>query len=214
MQFMIDYENTGGDGLMGVSCLEREDTVTIFYSNSASRVENRIWHQMCAVGCEIRICKLVQCRKNALDFYIASSVGETFGKGYYGKVGIVSRDKGFLAVCDYWRQRNDKNKIVIVGESIERCILHANENNVRTQKVHEQLKTVRIEEGFSQHITKEQERKGLLNLLKDEPYEKYSIEICDLVDQCDGKRELYQSLIKRYGRTEGLKIYRRIRDHQ
>jgi len=46
-------------------------------------------------GCEFEICRLKKARKNALDFYIVTRLGEIFGSGYQGVAAIISQDDGF-----------------------------------------------------------------------------------------------------------------------
>ena len=103
IHFMIDFENTGSRGLQGAEYLQPNDSVTIFYSQACMKIEQRRFCQVKESGCDFHICKLQKPGKNALDFYIASRIGEICGQGYMGMTAIVSNDTGFQAVREYWK---------------------------------------------------------------------------------------------------------------
>ena len=103
IHFMIDFENTRNRGLQGAEYLQPDDSVTIFYSQVCMKIEWKWFCQLKESGCNFRICKLQKAGKNALDFYIASHIGEMYGQGYNGMTAIVSNDAGFRAVREYWK---------------------------------------------------------------------------------------------------------------
>ena len=78
IHFMIDFENTRSKGLQGAEYLQPDDFVTIFYSQFCMKIERRRFRQLKESGCSFRLCKLQKTGKNALDFYIASHIGEIF----------------------------------------------------------------------------------------------------------------------------------------
>lgn len=61
------------------------DRVTLFYSDAASRVENGYIQQITHAGAKLTAFKLKSVGKNALDFYIATYLGEIFGGGMRGQ---------------------------------------------------------------------------------------------------------------------------------
>ena len=81
MHFLIDFENTGNNGFTGTEYLDKNDEVTIFYSNMAKNIENGIVKKLNNADCRINTCRLWEQGKNGLDFYIASKTGELFGRG-------------------------------------------------------------------------------------------------------------------------------------
>ena len=95
MSGMIDFENTGSRVLQGAEYLQPDDSVTIFYSQICMKIEQKPLRQLKESGCSFRICKLQKPGKNALDFYIASHIGEIYGQGYTGMIAIVSNDAGY-----------------------------------------------------------------------------------------------------------------------
>lgn len=99
MLFLIDYENVGNSGMKGCGYLNSSDHVIIFFSEAKKKMERRSLETIINSGCVFEICKLCKNGKNALDFYIASRLGEMFGGGFEGTAVIVSHDNGFQAVA-------------------------------------------------------------------------------------------------------------------
>ena len=116
---MIDFENTRSRGLQGAEYLQADDAVTIFYSQSCMKIERKRVCQLREARCGFHICKLQKAGKNALDFYIASRIGEIYGRGYTGMTAIVSNDTGFQAVGEYW-----KSCAAVSGNIILRWVLY------------------------------------------------------------------------------------------
>ena len=95
MYFAIDYENVGNNGMKGSEYLSEEDTVEIFFSAAGPTISQGIFENMKNAKCRLLICKLQNQRKNALDFYIATRLGEMIGRGYQESIAIISNDKDF-----------------------------------------------------------------------------------------------------------------------
>lgn len=132
MLFLIDYENVGNAGMKGCSCLNEQDHIVIFYSEAMKNMEQRYLEEITTAKCVFEVCKLCKTGKNALDFYIASRLGEMIGNGYDGIVVIVSKDSGFQAVQDYWTNRALHKKRILLSSCVEDGIIKGNENNERT----------------------------------------------------------------------------------
>ena len=118
MYFLVDFENVKSNGLRGVEYLEKEDYLTIFFSQFAHSCENRYLEAIEQSGCTFDTCKLINTGKNALDFYIATRVGEFYGNGHQDRVAIISKDQGFNAVRDYWDVRLGNNKKIIISNNV------------------------------------------------------------------------------------------------
>lgn len=84
LHFLVDFENVGNQGLQGTSWLNAEDSITIFFSQTKAKIEQRKLQQIIRSKCDFQICRLDKTGKNALDFYIATRVGEIYGSGYAG----------------------------------------------------------------------------------------------------------------------------------
>lgn len=211
MYFLVDFENVLSDGLKGAQYLKADDAVTIFYSQVCEQVQQGAIRQIMDSSCHLDICKLKKQGKNALDFYIATSLGAVFGSDYIGKAAIVSRDQGFTAVRDYWRGCAGKPREVILGPTLEQCILSANENLERTVQAREQLKKVGLETEFAVYKERRKLRKVLEEIFADTEYGEQMGAIQNLFEKQTGRKILYLDSVKTFGKKDGLEIYRKMR---
>ena len=154
MLFLIDYENVGNAGMKGCGYLDARDYVIVFYSEARRHMEQRILEQVTASGCAFEICKLCKTGKNALDFYIASRLGELIGGGYDGIGVIVSNDGGFGAVRDYWEKRAAHKRKILLASCVEDGIVSGNENNERTAALRRLRENLSIGEYYSAYKEK------------------------------------------------------------
>lgn len=209
---MVDFENTGSSGLKGVEYLTEEDKLCIFFSQCCGKIERSVLRQILESHCDVNGIKLVKSGKNALDFYIASKLGEVFGSGYEGRVAIVSKDKGFKAVQDYWKQSDRCRQNIVLNATIEQCIASANENNERTRKIQEDIKMVTME----QLVEEAGKRNALCRRLGDKIADSVSEEdvaaVMKILEMKKSKKEQYISCLKSFGRENGRRIYRIIRE--
>ena len=162
MLFLVDYENVSKAGMKGSSFLDERDQIVIFYSEARKNAERRILEDITSSGCVFEVCKLCRTGKNALDFYIASRLGEMIGNGYEGISVIVSSDNGFLAVCDYWMKKALRKRKVFLAPTIEDGIVCGSENDARTKE----LKRLRENLSIGSYYSAYEERmriKGILN---------------------------------------------------
>lgn len=102
--YCIDFENTLDSGIIGISKLNGDDEVVIFYGSNNNSI-SFVSHEMIVLAnCEVTIRKCDKSAKNYLDFQLVSYLGLRLGKEQFEKVVIVSKDTGFDAVVDFWRQ--------------------------------------------------------------------------------------------------------------
>lgn len=212
MHFMIDYENTGSSGLHGAVELLREDMVTIFYSQSCEKMEKGLLQQLENSGCLIESCKLVRTAKNALDFYIATKVGEVIGQGYEGKIAIVSRDCGYKAIKEYWESCAPKKRRIVLGASIEQCILSANENSERAERIRERLRRVSLEAELARYEEKLRIRHYLEEAFAGTEYAEIVKDLQGILEKKKGNKILYLDTVKRFGMKDGLQIYGKVKE--
>ena len=212
MKFFIDYENVHAQGFRGAEFLNPQDEVVLFYSKACTKLECGILTTLYDSGCDCRIFKLANAGRNALDFYITSHIGETLGRGYIGAVGIVSHDKGFRAIHDYWLARNP-GMIIACKPDIAQCIISTNEmQDLRWQKVHQKYEALDLEEAFIQFEKRDQLRSVLAETLGGSDREWRFDEMArELMDRKPGK-ETYLSLMREYGIQDGQAIYRAMKN--
>lgn len=209
MHFMIDFENTKSSGLVGGKYVTRDDAVTIFFSQSSQQVERGKLQTILASGCEFSICKLANTGKNALDFYIASRIGELFGGGYDGVVGIISKDNGFKAVAEYWRSRARVRRLIYLRPNIELCIRATGDNSPRFRQIQEDLREVSIEGEWQKYNDRWKMRRAIEDALADIA-DQEAIERVLAIIESGGKRSsrvIYLDMLKEFGRKRGLEIY-------
>lgn len=211
LHFMIDFENVRSAGLQGSEYLHADDSVTIFYSDCCLQVESGMIQQIFNSCCEFDICRLKKTGKNALDFYIASRIGQVYGGGYAGDIAIVSRDKGFQAVQEYWRGAAPARKVVLKPD-IEQCIVSVGENSERSQIFREKKKVVSLEGEFEKYKERKRIQSEVQELFDNTKYGNEIGKIIDIIQAKSTPKVLYLDTLKRFGRKDGLEIYSKIKE--
>ncbi len=211
MKFFIDYENVHALGFRGVEFLLPEDEVVLFYSKTCMNIEKGIMDKLFNSGCGFRIFKVENGGRNAMDFYITSHIGEVLGRNYVGSVGIVSHDKGFRAIYDYWKVRNPEMKIVCKPD-IAQCIVGTNETgNARWKDVYLEYASMNLEMQYELFEKRNQLQALLEDVLVNSALEGHLDEVAkDLAHRQTG-RETYLALMRLYGVVNGLEIYRALK---
>lgn len=119
--FLIDYENVGVPGLDGLTKLNENDIIYIFYSENADRLTFGLHKRLSESKAQIVYMKIGVGSKNALDFQLASFLGYLIAEKPESKFYIVSKDKGFECLSTFWEKRKMKVDCVIslTGKNIE-----------------------------------------------------------------------------------------------
>ncbi|MBD5523806.1 MAG: NYN domain-containing protein [Lachnospiraceae bacterium] len=212
MLFLIDYENVGNAGMRGCDYLNTQDHVIVFYSEAKKHMEQRALEAVSGSGCTFEICKLCKTGKNALDFYIATRLGELFGEGYEGIAVIVSNDGGFQAVCDYWEKRASHKRKIILSNCVEDGIVSGNENNERTRELRRLREKLAIGGYYSAYTERMRIKTVLQKIFEGTQYES---KIGEIQDMLDGKEKnpkiIYLDSLHLFGRKGGLEVYNKIK---
>lgn len=212
MLFLIDYENVGNAGMKGCNYLNSSDYIIIFYSETRKNMERRFLEDITNSGCTFEICKLCNNGKNALDFYMASRLGEIFGCGFEETTVIVSRDAGFQAVRDYWGKRAIHRRRVLLANCVEDGIVSSNESSDRTRELKQLRENLTIGGFFSDYTEKLRIRAVVKSLFEGTEYEEMTEEIQKLME---GKRKtpkiIYLNCLHFFGKDSGLAIYNKIK---
>ena len=213
---LVDYENVSTtEGLKGVQYLNENDTLIIFYSQCCEKIRAEYMKLIEQSQCEFRTYKLARIGKNALDFYIAAECGY-LAKGGVRHICIVSRDKGFSAVADFFRIKDDKpNMIVYVAGNIEKALLTSNapEDVERKKLIQEKSKALNLD---SEHARIREHREFVNKIVKafrGTEYEKKTDNILKFIERQDAKspRTLYTSSLHEFGREDGRAIYQMLK---
>lgn len=212
MLFLIDYENVGNAGMNGCHYLNASDYIIIFYSETRKNMERRFLDDIADSGCSFEICKLCKNGKNALDFYIASKLGEIFGGGFEGTSVIVSRDAGFQAVRDYWDKRAAHRRRVLLANCVEDGIVSSNESSERTRELKQLRENLTIGGFFADYTEKLRIRAVIKSLFEGTEYEEMTEEIQKLME---GKKKtpkiIYLNCLHFFGKDSGLAIYNKMK---
>lgn len=211
MYFLVDFENVRSDGLRGVDYLEASDYFTIFFSNAAHSCENRYLEKIERSGCHFDTCKLKNTGKNGLDFYIATRVGEFYGAGHKERVAIVSKDQGYKAIRDYWDERLPANNRIIIAPSVERSLIASNGNSDRVKRLKNQLSGIDIDVFQARYEERMKLQKILRQIFGETDYASKMPEIQDMIEKAKEPKIIYLDSLHRFGKKQGLEIYRRIK---
>lgn len=212
MLFLIDYENVGNVGMKGHEYLDAGDYVVLFYSEAKKSMERRVLEDIVSSGCRFESYKLCKTGKNALDFYIASRLGELVGGGYEGTSVIVSNDAGFQAVRDYWGSRAPHKRRVLLSPCLEAGIVSGNENNQRTKELRRKRESLSIGKYYEAYRERMRIRSVLKNLFEGTPYEDVTEQIQNIIEKKDNTAKItYLSSLHLFGRERGLEIYHKIK---
>lgn len=212
MLFLIDYENVGNAGMRGCSLLNAQDHVIVFYSDASKNMERGSLEEISASECTFEVCKLCKAGKNALDFYIASRLGEMIGSGYMGSVVIVSRDSGFQAVRDYWNVRAPHKRKVLLQPCIEDGVISGNKDSELVKELKRRHENLAIGDYYSVWSKRRKTKEILQKLFAGTEYEdKTDAIFCLLEGKKKHPREIYLGSLHLFGRKDGLAIYNRIK---
>ena len=74
---------------MGYEFLTSEDILYIFYSDSVPNIRKQISLKLFQPSMDVRLYKLKTARKNAIDFYIATKLGEPSKAGPIDRKSVV-----------------------------------------------------------------------------------------------------------------------------
>ena len=110
--YLVDYENVHKAGLNGIEELKRTDTVYIFYSENADSLSFELHHYLEQAKAAVHYIKVDTDGKNALDFQLSTYIGYLIGRNEHCRCYIISNDKGYHNVQDFWKSRDAKIKML------------------------------------------------------------------------------------------------------
>ena len=212
MYFLIDYENVNYAGLEGTEFLEKDDTVSFFYSDKCDKIISYRMKDIEKSGCSFEICKLKSVRKNGLDFYIASKVGEIFAMDRNAKIAIISADNGFQAVLDYWRPRLPAQNQLVKCKTIAKSIICVNGECTRKILVNENMSVLELHTMFAKYEERNRIVAAITDVFANTEYETQILQIVDMVISAKKLKILYLTSLKSFGKKKGTEVYRKIKD--
>jgi hypothetical protein len=122
--YLVDFENVGTDGIKDFRGVESGDNFIIFYSENRKSVTIDIMERIASLNLKFKSFKVETGTKNALDFQLASYLGYLINSDKGANFYIVSNDKGFDCLCNYWSN---------AGTAVKRISLHEGSTNEATE---------------------------------------------------------------------------------
>lgn len=208
MVLLIDFENVNYSGLEGLDLLTENDSITIFYSNKCPNIIRKHMNEIITSGCKFEICKLKNMRQNGLDFYIATCVGEVFANNRSECVGIVSADKGFDSVLDYWHMRLNNPKQLVKCSSVAKCMYTCVEDSPRRSAALTEYQKVSLKDEYDHYMARIELVDKITKLFENSEQKFLLKEIVGLVLDYKTPKERYVEALKKFGRQDGLCVYR------
>lgn len=121
-EYFVDFENVGSAGLSGISKsnLNATDVFYVFYSDNSKNITIDLYKEIQKVTAKIIFVKVKVGSANALDFQLSSYLGYLIKENPEKKFFIISKDKGYDSVCDFWKGRQTVIKRIDSINSIDR----------------------------------------------------------------------------------------------
>lgn len=159
--YFIDYENVKSDGLNGITKLNKDDKVIIFYSENADKLTFGLHRRINEAVADISYIKVEVGTKNALDFQLVSYLGYLIAQKSDDTFHIISNDAGFNSVVKFWQK---KRVIIDVATDL------SGQSNLQKQKslmgqIFEVLSDKEEAKEVFQYIEKYKTKQGLNNAL-------------------------------------------------
>lgn len=214
MYFLIDFENVRNSGMQGTEHLLPDDFVMVFYSVYAPKMEQRHLTNISNSGCGFETYKLKAKRKNGLDFYIATKVGELFGAGRCKRAVLISNDDGFQAIRDFWNECSGTKNRIVLNSNIEAGIISSGENSARTNLIRSYQKSVDIGNYYAAFQENQRLRQAIRDAFAGTEFEDRLVEIEALLKNETAPRMIYIDSLRRFGRAGGQKVYRILKNSE
>lgn len=122
--YLIDFENVTSAGISGIQRLTKEDKVYIFYTVNAANMSFAAHMNLLSSPAEVIYYNVTSGGKNALDFQLASFLGYLISKGDDKDFCIISNDKGYDHVKNFWERSGITEGVTIhSAPSINRSLI-------------------------------------------------------------------------------------------
>lgn len=211
MYFLIDFENVNNAGMRGSEFLLPADHVLVFYSDTTQIMEQRHLINIQNSGCGFEAYKLLRKRKNGLDFYIATKVGELFGANRCQNAVLVSNDSGFQAIRDYWQECSGTKNRVAISNSIEHGIITVGETSERANRIREYRKTLNISNFYAAYQENQRLQQILRDTFSNTAFADRLNDIEAIVKTGTSPKIIYLDSLRHFGRKDGQEVYRMLK---
>lgn len=117
--YLVDLENTGLAGLIGLDELSKNDKVIVFYGTRTGAIAFDKHVELTKAKAEVTYTKTERVAKNYLDFQLVTYLGYLIGSGQERVYYIISKDKGYDSCIEFWK-KTDRRIEIVRRESLSR----------------------------------------------------------------------------------------------
>ncbi|MEG0998999.1 MAG: PIN domain-containing protein [Clostridiales bacterium] len=235
--YLVDYENVQSQGLVGILNLSAQDSVYVFYS-AKDKLSFEILEQITKSKSAIKYLKSSVGGKNALDHQISGYLGYLLGTSECKEYYIVSKDKGYQHIMEFWQEQkinvnihtisSIKEAKTITKEVTKKIPTKAKATKTATAVAKAPsitkkpmvpkpkittTKTVRITPK-NQEVKEEHRHISVDEITKIIPETDSKDWVNDIVrfmNNAENKAQLYQQIRRRLGQDKGSKIYNAVK---
>ena len=182
--FLIDYENVNLEGFNGLSNCTENDYIKIFYTKGAETLTFGLHRRLSESKSKIEYYKVENGSKNALDFQLSSYLGYLISSNPNEKYYIVSKDKGYEILTNFWQKYKNLNcQISLVSD------LSLKNEQEEKNKLKQSIKSA----------------------LSDTNYNDLVNDIFVLIEKYKTKQGINNALVKAYESKKAGEIYKKIK---
>lgn len=182
--FLIDYENVHVEGFNGLMNCTENDSIKIFYTKGADTLTFGLHRRLSETKAKIEYLKVENGSKNALDFQLSSYLGFLIANHSDEKYYIVSKDKGYEILTQFWlKYKSFNTQIALVSDL--------------TLKVEKE-----IQEQLNQKVQ---------STLKESTFKEHTNDIILIIDKYKTKSGINTALVKKYESKKASEIYKLIK---
>lgn len=114
--YLIDFENVKSGGLAGIDCIQKEDSVHLFWSKRENKISIEMMERIRQSSSEIVMHQAVTGERDALDHQLCSYLGFLAGQKKETNFVIISNDKAYDHLIEFWKRFNSEISIHRVSE--------------------------------------------------------------------------------------------------
>lgn len=128
------------------------------------------------------------------------------------KVAIISADKGFQSVIDYWAPRLFMSNQLIRATSIAKAIQGIYGEGLRKKNVNDRMMVLDLQEEFIKYEERRKIVDSINTLLSNTEHQHLILQVADMVRGAKSRKVLYINSLKTFGKKAGTDVYRHIKD--
>ncbi len=158
--YLVDCENVSSESLKYLPQLNDGDSVAIFFSQQCRNANLEALDYITNADVKLTFHKVATGTKNALDFQLSSYLGFLIAKhGSDDKYHIITHDKGFGCLTNFWKKRNVSVKRIELNALQPDSKNHAKQKPKKSKVSPEDLAT---DEEIKKYLTEEDEPEAML----------------------------------------------------